>query len=286
MASIFSALDIEAYDRQYTDAQLLRRIATYLGSQSRRVIGVALLTTTVALIDVVQPFVAVRGVNALDSQPTLAFILGLVAIILFTRVFSWVLNYFRRRLTARAIGDLVLSLRRDAFRAAVNHDLSFYDEFKTGRIVSRITSDTQEFAQVVTLVTDLISQVLMVIILSAILFTIEWKLTLMLIGFTPVVLVLARAFAAWRATSRGRAIGRWRNVNAAIHETVAGISVAKNFRQERTITTIHGRQRAIVSHQPAARLCVVQCLPDPQRADRGRRRDAGLLRRAGGGAGR
>lgn len=235
MANIFSALDIEAYDRQYSDAQLLRRIGSYLRTQNQRVLGVVLLATGVALIDVIQPFVAVRGVNALASQPSYTFIFGLVAIILFTRVFSWALNYFRRRLSARAIGDLVLSLRLDAFRAAAGHDLSFYDEFKTGRIVSRITSDTQDFAQVITLVTDLFSQVLVVILLSIVLFSIDWKLTLMLIGFTPIVLLLALSFrrlARYVTRQGNRAMA---NVNAAIRETIAGISVAKNFRQERTV---------------------------------------------------
>lgn len=249
MASIFSALDTEAYDRQYTDAQLLKRIAAYLGPQRARVLGVALLSTAVALVDIVQPFVAVRAVNALAEQPSLTFIAGLTAIILFTRVFSWTLNLFRRRLTARAIGDLVLGLRLDAFRAAAGHDLSFYDEFKTGRILSRITSDTQDFAQVITLVTDLFSQVLVVVILSAVLFFINWQLTLMVIGFTPIVLVLALSFrrlARYVTRQGNRAMA---NVNAAIRETIAGISVAKNFRQERTIydefTAVNAQSYAI-----------------------------------------
>ncbi len=60
------------------------------------------------------------------------------------------------------IGDLVLALRSDAFDASVRHDMSFFDEFQSGRIISRITSDTEEFAQVVLLVTDLIGQILLV----------------------------------------------------------------------------------------------------------------------------
>ena len=36
------------------------------------------------------------------------------------------------------------------FDAAIERDLAFYDENKSGKIVSRITNDTQEFNQVVT----------------------------------------------------------------------------------------------------------------------------------------
>jgi ATP-binding cassette subfamily B protein len=232
---MFAALDTEAYDRNYTDWQLSQRIAAYLGSNRWRVMAVAVLSMLVGLLDLVFPFVLVRGVTTLAENPPNSVLFILIGAVLFSSALSWVLNWARRRLAARAIGDLVLNLRLDAFRAAAAHDLSFYDEFKTGRIVSRITSDTQEFAQVITLVTDLASQVLSVVVLSAVLIMINWQLTLMVIAFTPVVMFIALGFRslARRVTRQGnRAMA---NVNASIRETIAGISVAKNFRQERTI---------------------------------------------------
>lgn len=235
MASIFSALDIEAYDRNYSDWQLIKRITLYLGSQRWRVIAVAILSALVGLLDLVFPFVLVRGVTILAENPPASALFVLIGAVFASSSISWALNWARRRLAARAIGDLVLNLRLDAFRAAAAHDLSFYDEFKTGRIVSRVTSDTQDFAQVITLVTDLASQILSVTILSVILIAINWQLTLMVIAFTPVVMAVALSFRglARRVTRQGnRAMA---NVNASIRETIAGISIAKNFRQERTI---------------------------------------------------
>ncbi len=235
MAAIFSALDTEAYDRQYSDAQLVRRIGAYLQAQRRRVLGIVAFTTAVALVDVVYPFVLAWGVNTLANRESLAFIAGLSTLILLANVASWLFNLFRRRLTARAIGDLVMNLRVDAFRAAANHDLSFYDEFKSGRILSRITSDTQDFAQMITLITDVFSQVFVTVILSTVLFSIEWRLTLMLLGFTPIVLLLALSFRRLARYVTRQGTRAMANVNAAIRVTIAGISVAKNFRQERAI---------------------------------------------------
>ena len=45
---------------------------------------------------------------------------------------------------------MVLKLREDVFAATIQHDLSFFDEHPSGKIVSRVTSDTQDFSDVVT----------------------------------------------------------------------------------------------------------------------------------------
>ncbi len=233
--SVFFGLDKEAYDRQYTDRELLRRISGYFSPHRRHVALVGVLVAAIALIGAAQPLIISRGLDLLLVSPTLALVLGLVALVLFIGNLNWVGNWLRRRLTARVIGDVVLTLRSDAFQASVGHDMSFFDEFQSGRIISRITSDTEELSQVVLLVTDLIGQVLLVVILTVVLFTVSWQLTLTLLAFTPLVVLLALGFRriARYVTRKGfRAIAE---VNAAIQEAVTGISVAKNFRQEAAI---------------------------------------------------
>ena len=136
---------------------------------------------------------------------------------------------------AQAIASVVMQLASDGFRAATNHDLSFYDEYSSGRIVSRITSDTQDFGQLVTIVTDVASQLLEVIVLGVVLVNIEWRLSLMIFAIIPIVFgfgILFRTIAR-KATQQGmRAMA---NVNSTIKETISGIAVAKNFRQEKGI---------------------------------------------------
>lgn len=228
----FGNLDPEAYDRQYGDVQLVKRIARYFAAYRRKLMIIAVGVVITALFDTLFPVMISRGVNALAQSPSLEFLLTLIGIVFFSGVFSWCINYVRRRLTSQAVGDVILALRLDAFRATVAHDLSFYDEFKSGRIVSRITSDTQEFAQVVILVVDTLSQVIVVVLLSLILFSIEWRLTILLLVTTPFVALVAggyRRLARYVTRQGNRAMA---NVNAAIQESVSGIGVAKNFRQE------------------------------------------------------
>jgi ATP-binding cassette subfamily B protein len=133
------------------------------------------------------------------------------------------------------VADVVLALRLDAFRAATGHDLSFYDRFASGKIVTRITTDTQAFGDMVNLVAQILAEVLQLVVLVVVLLTISVRLTLVLALWAPLVVLMALAFRrlARQATRQGsRAMGE---VNAIIFETVAGIAVAKNFRREQTV---------------------------------------------------
>ena len=231
----FSSLDQEGYDRQYADRELVRRMADYFLPYRKQLIVVAILLVTIAAAGAANPVIVARGVDMLKSKLS-SLSIGLLGGAVFAAgVISWGANWGRRRLVVRMIGNIVLKLRTDAFSAAAEHDLSFYDSFASGKIVSRITSDTQDFGQTVVLITDLISQFAQAIILGIVLVSIEWRLSLYVFGFLPVVFIAALSFrrAARVVTRDGmRAMA---NVNSTIKETVSGISVAKNFRQEMTI---------------------------------------------------
>jgi ATP-binding cassette subfamily B protein len=231
----FRGLDAEAYDRQYSDRELVRRIVGYFGSHLGRILGVTGLILAIAVAEAMQPLIVARGLDVLVASPRLDTVLILATAVLALGTFSWGGNWLRRWITARAIADVVTALRGDAFQASVQHDMSFFDEFRSGRIISRITSDTEEFARVTQLITDILSRLMMVVILVAMLFSVSWRLTWVVLVFAPIVFVVALGFRriARRVTRRGFRV--LAEVNAAIQEAVTGISIAKNFRQEAAI---------------------------------------------------
>ncbi len=210
-------------------------MARYFRPQARRLVAIVVFLAVISASGAALPMLLSRGIDLILAAPTplVTAILGLA--ILATGVITWLANWARRRLTARAIGDVVLAIRTEAFRAAVAHDLSFYDRFSSGRIVSRIVSDTQDFGDVVALITDVAAQMLQALILGSVLLTLDLRLSLILFAFLPILFLAATALRglARKVTMEGmRALA---NVNAAIKETISGISVAKNFRQEAAI---------------------------------------------------
>ena len=233
--SIYYGLDVEAYDREYTDRELVRRVAGYFAPHRRQVLTISVLITVVALITAGLPIIISRGLDRLIAATSSSLIYILIGLVLAIGLLVWFATWVRRRLTVRVIGNVILTIRQDAFKASVNHDISFFDNFRSGRIISRITSDTQEFAQVVVLITDLIGQLMIVFILLIALLTVSWKLTLWLLILAPTVVLLATGFRRIARFVTRKGFQAIAEVNTAIQEAVTGISIAKNFRQEAAI---------------------------------------------------
>jgi ATP-binding cassette subfamily B protein len=230
----FSDLGTESYDRTYTDRQLVQRLWVYFSPYRVRLAGVAFLLITLAMASAGMPLLVSYGVDLIAVFPTDREIYWLTGAVLGVGLYNWGANWIRRRLTARLIGDVIFTIRTDAFHAATSHDLSFHDQFSSGKIVSRITSDTRDFGQLVTLVTDIIAQTIQAIVLAVVLLTISWRLSLVMFGFLPILFYVSKAFRGLARKVTRRGMRAMANVNATIKETVSGIA-AKNFRQETAI---------------------------------------------------
>ena len=235
MGFIMDGVAAESYDRSYSDRQLVSRIIDYFRPKLPIMIFVAGMTILSSVMDTVFPILISRGIDTLSKSMRIEIIGLLVGAILVSGILSWTFNFFRQWYTARAVGDVVLSLRKDAFAAVMERDMSFYDENPSGKIVSRVTSDTQDFATVVTLTLNLLSQFLLIIFIIGVLFYINYRLALIVIGMAPIIIIIALSFRriARRTTQQGRRI--LAEVNSNVQEAISGISVAKNFRQEGTI---------------------------------------------------
>src|SRR5581483_8742862 len=176
MGFVLDGLEAEAYDRSYSDRDLVRRIAGYFRPHTRTMSIVAGMVALGSLAETIIPVMISRGIDLLAGNPTVQLALALAGGVLVFGSLNWLFNFVRQTLSARAVGDVVLALREDAFAAVMERDLSFYDQFSSGKIVSRVTSDTQDFSTVVTLTIDLMSQFLLVLIITIVLFTINVSL--------------------------------------------------------------------------------------------------------------
>jgi len=235
MGFIMDGLDAEAYDRNYKDSTLVRRIVRYFRPHTKTILLLTVLVVASALLDAAFPLIISHSLDNLVTAhaQTTALIIG--SFILLSGGLWWVCNLFRQWYSARAVGDVVLNVREDAFNAVMERDMSFFDEFSSGKIVSRVTSDTDSFATVVTLTLNLLSQLLLFVILAVILFFINYQLALLALIIVPLIIGVALLFRRIARISTQRSQRSVARVNANVQEIISGITIAKNFRQEQNM---------------------------------------------------
>ncbi len=235
MPFILDGLDSEDYDRSYKDLELLRRITGYFRPYRNQVIFTSLMLTLNSIAGTAGPILISKALDLVKKDSSLHVLLLLSLGVLMLGVFAWGFNYIRQVFSARVVGNVVLQLREDVFNSVVHNDLTFFDQHPSGKIVSRVTSDTQDFSDVVTLVLDVISQLLLVAILAGWLFAIDVRLTLLILAMSPVAFIIALRFRkiARKVTRNAKRVTA--TINAEIQESISGIVVAKSFRQEQAI---------------------------------------------------
>ncbi len=235
MGFIMDGLDAEAYDRQYNDRELVRRIIEYFRPEARRMAIVALVIFLTSLVNTGLPAFVSASLDRLQVDSSDQTMLVITGVITLLGILGWAFNAVRQWYSAIAVGNVTLRLREDAFDAVVRRDLSFYDQFPSGKIVSRVTSDTQALSQVVKLTMDLMSQILLIGLLLAYLLSVSVRLTMILLILSPFIVATALAFRkiARDTVTQSRRVNAI--VSAHIQETVSGIRIAKTFRQEQNI---------------------------------------------------
>jgi ATP-binding cassette subfamily B protein len=229
---MFSSLGADDYDRQYSDWYLFRRLSDYFEGQWGRLWAITGMGLIAALAQAGIPVLIAFAVDEIQQNtdtPIVTLVIGALGAVVVTQYFA---NWVRRRMMGRLVADTLARMRVDALRSAVERDMAFYDRNKSGKLISRITSDTEELGQVLQLGADILAQLVQTVVLLVYLLAQNVVLTLIMLAFIPVVLLataLLRKFARDATRQGSRAMGM---VNDNIQESVSGIGVAKNFRQE------------------------------------------------------
>jgi ABC-type multidrug transport system fused ATPase/permease subunit len=150
MGFIMDGLDTEAYDREYGDRELLTRILSYFQPYRKKMALVGVMLTLNSLAGVGGPILISKGIDIIVETPTTEAILLVALGVLLLGMAAWGFNFVRQWFSAQVVGSVVLNLREDVYEATLSLDLSFYDEHPSGKVVSRVTSDTQDFSSTIT----------------------------------------------------------------------------------------------------------------------------------------
>jgi ATP-binding cassette subfamily B protein len=163
-------------------------------------------------------------------------ILILVAVVYIGSVFlNALVGFARTSWTGRVGENLMLSLRVRVFSHLQRLSIDFFTKEKSGRIMTRMTSDIESLTQLLHEgIINLAVQALTMVFVTIVLFTMNAKLALVMVLFvTPVMTALTLWFR--QASERGYGIVRDRiaDVLADFQENLTGIRVINALNRQR-----------------------------------------------------
>jgi ATP-binding cassette subfamily B protein len=164
-----------------------------------------------------------------DIKPIVIFgiILGLLFIV--RAISMWFMNYWGHVMGASMGRDM----RKDLFKHYLTLPFKFYDENKTGKLMSRMTNDLADIAEVAHHVPeDALISSLLLIGSFAFLMTINLSLSLVLL----LMVVLLFVFALFKRQSMSSAFRVHRekaaSINAQIENSISGIRLCQSYANE------------------------------------------------------
>jgi ATP-binding cassette subfamily B protein len=199
----------------------------------------------IAGIDLAFPLVTRYAMNRLlpGSAYTAFFIVmgALVLIYLLRAVLNYIVAYWGHTLGVRMEADM----RRDLFTHLQTLSFRFFDQHRTGQLMSRVTTDLFDITELAHHgPEDLFISLITILGAFAVMLTISWPLALVLIVLLPVgvlfVLLLRRGMMKASKKLKDRTAG----INAGLESSISGARVAKAFTNEATKSTVYGEQRA------------------------------------------
>jgi ATP-binding cassette subfamily B protein len=211
---------------------LLRRVMNYARPYRwliLRMLVLTLITTGFSLLtplilrDLIDWTLPQRDVSRLS-----VLIVGLLAIPLLTSA----LNLWQRQLNARVGEGVVYDLRTALFSHLQRMSLNFFTHTKIGELMSRLNNDVVGAQNAISnTFTSIVTSFIQAIVLLFVMFTLEWRLTLISIAILPLFLVVAHQLG-----NRLREIARLQldlnaNMNAMMNEmlNISGALLVKLF---------------------------------------------------------
>jgi subfamily B ATP-binding cassette protein MsbA len=206
-----------AFVRPYRSRLVLALIAIVVGS----LLGLAGPYTLQFLIDAV--------FKQSDRQLLNRITLALIAIFAAQSVFYFVRGYLLSFIGERVMADLRLRL----FEHLQSLSLSFFNERRTGELVSRLTNDVSTVRGVVTSdISTALSQFLTFFGALAIIIVTDWRLTLFMFALIPLVMLIAIVFGRRLRTLSSSVQDQLANATTVLEESISGVRVVQSFNRE------------------------------------------------------
>lgn len=216
----------------------IRMTAQFFNGAKRYFAGAVLASLMTTALNALTPQIfrfTIDSVLGSGKYPYLSSHLWIMALILVAvAVLSGIFLYMGRVGTALAGETFARNMRESLFSHVQKLPMSWHDHNQTGDIIQRCTSDVEVIRNfVVTQLLEVFRTAFLVAVSFGMMFSMNRKLSLIVLGFVPVVVVYSAVFyrlIARRFTDADEAEGE---LSTVVQENATGVRVVRAFGREK-----------------------------------------------------
>ncbi len=218
---------------QKSKAKTLARLFRYLFKYKGLIALVLVIMGISTGISIVNPLIIERAINVHIIGKSTDGLVSLCVLAAILNVSLVLLIKLRMYLMAKMSNEIVLKIRQQLYEHIQTLGFGFFDGRPTGKILSRIMGDVNSLKDVLSnSVTTLIPDAITIIAVIAIMLIKDWRLGLAALWSLPVMVcgvsfLEKRSHKGWQNFRKKSS-----NLNAFLHEDIAGIRVIQSFHAE------------------------------------------------------
>ena len=156
------------------------------------------------------------------------FALAVIVIIVVKVAFVYVREYLMSSVQQK----ILMQFRIDIYNRLVFLPIKYYDENKTGYIMSRITNDVNNLEQSLTMIVEMTQNVVYTIVFATALFYTNWQLTIVSIFLFAFSGEISRKFGDRIRSYSRNLTNTLADISAFLQEKISAIRIVKSFTRE------------------------------------------------------
>ncbi|QKS70718.1 ABC transporter ATP-binding protein [Paenalkalicoccus suaedae] len=151
-------------------------------------------------------------------------------------VFASVLHYFQAYWLEKSANRIILRMRNDVFRKTHELPISYFDQVGAGKIVSRITNDTEAIRELyVRVLATFFSSVVYLIGIFIALFILDYRLALATLIIVPIIIVWMIVYRKYASAYNHVIREKISDINGRINENIQGMPIIQAFGRQKEV---------------------------------------------------
>lgn len=228
--------------RKYTDRQLFSKIFKYIKPALPRFVLAMIFVIIIVLLDLLPAILTGEVVKILNNEPSVfehiplgkIELIGLVLLVYgLVLIGACFINYFYQQLLQNIGQDLVYTVRKDTFHHLENLSIGQLQKEPIGKLVTRVTNDTNSLSELFTSVLVLlIKYIITIIAIYVLMWITSPKLTLYISCVLPFIFISSFIFRGLSRKTYRSVRNNISIMNSYLSENISGMKVTQIFNQE------------------------------------------------------